>query len=473
MRAYLWIGYILFLALAGCAAYEDRPLSPAKTLDDFESRTLDAAPLEDYIRANLEPGEAASTGWGLTQLTLAAFYYNPQLDVARAQWAVARGRERTAAERPNPTLGLTPGFNSTTGYGADISPWIVSVALDIPVETAGKRGYRIAEAGSLSESARLHIAQTAWEVRRQVREALVNLYAAGRAQTLTERRLRLQEDNVSLLERLFEIGEISANELAQARIQRDQTHLAWLDADKQLTLARAELATAIGVPAKALETAQLSFDALKGLPGDVPSAEARRQALLHREDLLAALADYQASQAALRQAIAGQYPDIQLGPGYEFDQSDNKWMIGVSLSLPVFNQNQGAIATAEAQREEAAAVFRDIQVRIVGQIERAVVDYRASTRKVAVAEAVVEEQTQLVDRVRKMYEAGEVLRLEVTGAELELNASSADLLNARIEMLKAFGLLEDAMHVAADLPDSGRRVPLPRHEQRGDENHEQ
>ncbi len=40
------------------------------------------------------------------------------------------------------------------------------IALDIPIETAGKRGYRMAEARYLSEAARLNIAQTAWEVRR-------------------------------------------------------------------------------------------------------------------------------------------------------------------------------------------------------------------------------------------------------------------------------------------------------------------
>lgn len=468
MRACELIWCILLPVVAGCAVYEDRPLSPAKTLNEFESRTLDAAPLADYLRANMKADQASPTAWGLTELTLAAFYYNPQLDIARAQWAVARGRERTATERPNPTLGLTPGFNSTTGYRADISPWIVGVALDIPIETAGKRGYRIGEARYLSESARLHIAQTAWEVRRQVREALVNLYAADRTEALMDRRRSLQADNVRLLERLFEVGEISANELGQARIRRDESNLARLDAGKHLALARVQLAAAMGVPAGALETVQLSFDALEGLPGDAPPTEARRQALLHREEVLAALADYQASQAALQEAIAGQYPDIQLGPGYEFDQSEDKWMVGFSVSLPVFNRNQGAIATAEAKREEAAATFRDVQAHLISQIEQAVTDYRASAKKVRAAEAVATQRAQVADRVRKMYEAGEVLMLEVTATELELNADSASLLEARIEMLQAFGQLEDAMHVAADLPDSGRRISVQRGEQQGD-----
>lgn len=473
MRASIWIWPILLLAVTGCATYQDRPLSPTKALDDFESRTLDAVSLADYLRANLNTDQTSPAAWGLAELTLAAFYYNPQLDIVCAQWKRTQGRERVAAEHPNPTLAMTPGFSSTTGYDADISPWILGVALDIPIETAGKRSYRLAEAQYLSESARLRVAQTAWEVRREVREALADLYAASRTVTLLERRCRLHGNNVRLLEQQFEIGEISANELGQARIQRDESGLAWLDAGKQLTLARYRLAAAIGVPARALETVQFSFDALEGVPEEVPPAEARRQALLHREDLLAALADYQASQAALQEAIAGQYPDIQLGPGYEFDQSDNKWMIGFSVSLPVFNRNQGAIATAEARREEAAATFRDLQARIIGQIERAIVDYQASAKKVRATETIVTQKARLVDRIRKMQAAGEVLMLEVTGVELELNASSADLLNAHVERLRTFGRIEEAMHVAADLPDSGREILAQRGAQRGAENHEQ
>jgi len=62
--------------------------------------------------------------------------------------------------------------------------------------------------------------------------------------------------------------------------------------------------------------------------------------------------------------------------------------------------------------------------------------------------------------------------LEVTGVELQHNASSTDLLNAHVERLRTYGQLEDAMHVAADLPDSGRQIVAQRGERRGAENHE-
>ena len=464
---------IVFL-LAGCAQYEARPLSPERTAEQFEARTLDDPQLKEFLEANLKRDLPSwpLREWDSSTLTLLALFYHPSLDVARAQWAVTQAGIRTAGERPNPTFGVTPGFNSTTGYGASISPWIVNAAMDLPIETAGKRGYRMAQAQYLSEAARLQIAQTAWQLRHQVRETLLDLYAASQAEVLLRDRLKLRENNVKLLEQLLDLGEITANEMGQARILRDETHLAWLDAGKQQAQARMRLAAATGVPASALVSIHFSFGIFDVLPEEVPPAETRRRALWNREDLLAALAEYQASQSSLQLEIARQYPDVQLGPGYEFDQSEDKWMLGLSVTLPVFNQNQGAIATAEAHREEAAAKFRAVQAEIIGAIEQAVASYRASLTKVKTADALAAELRATVDRTRKMYEVGEVVALNVTAAEIELNANGVNQLNARIEALRALGQLEDATHVAVDLPDWSQRIPAKRTPTIGNGDHE-
>jgi outer membrane protein TolC len=53
------------------------------------------------------------------------------------------------------------------------------------------------------------------------------------------------------------------------------------------------------------------------------------------------LQDYTASQAALQAEIAKQYPDLRLGPGYDWDQGDHKWLLlGISLTLPILNRNE-------------------------------------------------------------------------------------------------------------------------------------
>ena len=87
-------------------------------------------------------------------LTLAAFYYQPSLDVARAVLAEAQAGVVTAGARPNPTLGFTPQYVFNPGSEP---PWVAALNLDWPIETAGKRGARIAQAKHLSESARLAI----------------------------------------------------------------------------------------------------------------------------------------------------------------------------------------------------------------------------------------------------------------------------------------------------------------------------
>ena len=122
---------------------------------NLSGAVLEAEPLARYLRENLNADRTVPAAWGLPELTLAAFFYNPRLDVARSRWAKAEGQEVSAAERPNPVLSVAPAFNSTTGFGNIISPWIVDVVLDLPIETAGKRGYRMEEARHLSEAARL------------------------------------------------------------------------------------------------------------------------------------------------------------------------------------------------------------------------------------------------------------------------------------------------------------------------------
>src|SRR6266853_5403102 len=134
----------LLCILAGCARFEHQPLAPRETAAKLESRSLDTPVLKSFLETNLHRPltEWPAVSWDSDMLILAAFFYHPSLDVARAQWAVAQGGKITAGERPNPTLNLLPGYDTTTAIP---SPWLPLGTLDIPIETAGKRKYRIAQ----------------------------------------------------------------------------------------------------------------------------------------------------------------------------------------------------------------------------------------------------------------------------------------------------------------------------------------
>ena len=301
-------------ALAGCVHYQPEPLSPVQAVADFEVRSLDNPELRAFLQRNLAPHSFTwpLPTWDLTNLVLAAFFYHPDLDVARAKWAVARAGKKIAAESPNPTLSVNPAYDTTTPIP---SPWVVTSSLDIPVETAGKRGYRMAQATHLSEAARLNLASVAWAVRSRVRQRLVELHAAREMEVLLKEQQLIQMENLRILENQYLAGAVSAFEVTQARIVTDSTRLALRDTERQSAEARVRLADAMGVPVGALESAAVSFAGLTELPGDLPAREVRRQALLNRADILGALAEYAASESALQLEIAKQYPDVHLGPG--------------------------------------------------------------------------------------------------------------------------------------------------------------
>jgi len=459
-RARRAAGVALLVVLAGatftgCVRYRARPLAAAKAAADFESRSFSDAGLRVFLETNRVAGEWPRRTWELDSLTLAAFYFSPELDVARAQWGTAQAGLRTAGQRPNPTVTASPQYNTTT---LTPSPWIAAVNLDIPIETAGKRGHRLAQAQHLSDAAKLNIATTAWQVRGRLRRALVDFYAASEQQDLLAAQQKAQEESVKLLEAQLAAGAVSPAEVTRERIALDTTRLAAHDAKRQRAESRVALAEAIGVPVGAVDSVEISFVGLDRVPPDLDAPAARRQAVLNRADVLAALSAYAAAEAALRLEVAKQYPDIHLNPGYEYDQGDNKWGVGLSLELPMLNHNQGPIAEAEARRAESAAKFNALQARVLAEIERGVAAYHAALEKSGTADSLranLEKQERVL---RGRFEAGDVSRREVIAGQVELATARLARAEAVAKAQQALGQLEEALQSPLQITNSSLKL---------------
>jgi outer membrane protein, heavy metal efflux system len=452
---------VITVALTGCATFQPKPISPDQTAKAFEARTLESADLKKFLWTNLhhETAPWPPKVWDFPMLTLVAFYYHPDLDVARAQWGVAKAGVITAGGRPNPTMGFIPQYDANAASG--ISPWTLSFSFDIPIETAGKRGYRVDQARHLSEAARLNIAAVAWQVRSRLRARLIDLYAASQAEQLLDRQRSVQEEIVKLLEQRLDYGEASQPDVTQARISLAQASLSLRDAQKRKAEVRVQLADALGLPVAALDGVNLSFDFLNRASSPVKPlfGEVRRRALFNRPDMLAALAEYAASQSALQLEIAKEYPDVHLGPGYSWDQGENKWFLGLSITLPVFNQNQGPIAEAEARRNEIAARFTALQARVIGAVDRALAGYQAALRSLETADALVSSRKEQQQSVQAMFDIGQSDRLELTSGELEVDSAMLARVDAFIKVEQSLALLEDAMQSPLDAAEAFAVAP--------------
>lgn len=433
--------------LAGCATFQPKPISPAQTSSAFEAHTIDNIGLKRFIEANLGHGISPwpPKSWDITLLSLAAFYYHPDLDLARAKWGVAQAGVITAGQRLNPSAGFIPQYDANPASG--VSPWTLGFKLDIPIETAGKRGYRIDQARHLSEAARINIAGAAWQVRSRLYKRLLDLYAANQAGVILSRKLAVQEETAKALERRLAQGEASQPDVTEAHLSLEHARLSLHEVQRQAAEARVQLADALGLPADALTGVEISFGFLDTITpaAKLPIPDLRRQALLSRPDILTALAQYDASQSALQLEIAKQYPDVHLGPGYSWDQGENKWFLGFSVTLPVFNQNQGPIAEAEARRRLEAAAFTALQAKVIGEIDRALAGYCAVLQKLEMLESLLPIQQKKLQSAQAMFNAGETDRLALLSSQLELETSMLSRLTTFVDVQQSKRLIEDAI----------------------------
>src|SRR5215469_4164651 len=349
------VAVFLTTILVGCAVQHDHPapVSIVENARSLNARTLEDNALRAFLREKL-PAKAEEwpfREWSLPELTLAAFYYNPSLQIARDQVAEADAGIVTARARPNPIIQGDLG-----GETAPESPWIAGAGFSLPIETAGKRRYRTTQAQQLADAASWNLASTGWAVRVQVRSALLEYLAANRSLHLLEEEERLRAEQVHLLEQRLAVGMIPRPEVDTGRIQQTQTLLAVQSAEGRILQARASLAAAIGVPVSALTGVSISWPNLDQPPSpeSVKPAQIQEDAVLNRIDIRRALANYSVIDAALRLEIALQYPNIDLGPNYAFEEGSHLFSIAVSSVVPVVNRNQGPIAEAVAVRREAA-----------------------------------------------------------------------------------------------------------------------
>lgn len=451
----------LVLTLAGCTTHHYRvePISPVESAALLQTRTLHDQKVRDFTQQNLghEISPWPPRSWNLNLLTLAAFYFNPDLETARAQLAGSQAAVVTAGARPNPDIRVAPGYET-----APESPWLFAFSFDLPIETAGKRVHRIEQARSLNDAARFELADAAWGVRSRVRTALLDHLLAIRELNLLDKQQQVLLERARLLDTRLRVGEIPRPELDAAQVELSNVRLELKQARGRVPQTQTALAAAIGLPSSALDGVAVSWPTLEQPPAEQQlSAETvERDAVLNRLDVRRALAEYAAADAALKLEIAKQYPDLRLGPGYDFDEGHHKFSLGLGITLPLFNRNQGPIAEAEAHRKEAGARFLATQAHVISDTETALAGYRAGLDELHEAEdSLTKIQVAREQMTGRALQAGEADQLDLNGIVFQASAAARARLDALRRVQMALGSLEDA--VQKPLEPGTTMPPLP------------
>jgi len=380
---------------------------------------------------------------------------NLELRAMRAEVDAARGRLLQAGLRPNPMLDLAGQANVS---GPDNN---VNIGLSIPLDLNGRKAGRVGVAEREIDMKQAQVSDRERRLSAEVRLKAGDLLAARRNLEFTEELLGTNQKGLGLVRNRVQQGAAPTLEesLVLVEVNRLEASLSMLKS--RVEVLGLQLRLLAGMPPD--EAFSLQGE-LASLPLTLDRTQALAQALAGRPDLTIARAEAAMAQARIRREEAEGRWDARFNLGYQrqdfgfslngltdrggtrpIQDTFNYVGGGVTIMVPVRNQNQGnvAAATAEAQaaerkregaelivRQEVAAAFAQLDA-----VQRGLAIYSRGVRDVAGRNLAV---------VRQAYELGRIPVLDVIAEQrryIEIEMGYTDALklvyDAGIEIQRA------------------------------------
>lgn len=437
---------VLFLAaLSGCAHYHPAPLSPAVTQRVLGPPDMDAvrvqaseikhpllAPLALDDRDGLSPDEAA----------VMAVIVNPVLRAARDRRQVAAAQVFQAGLLPDPqfmpsmdfpTSGATTGTFNAFGLGFD---WDASTLLTRNAERDAARY----EAGAIE----LDVAWEEWQVAQAARLHTYRLIFLERMEALAQKEVEGLKTNYDSINAAYSLGNMTVMDLdaAEASWRQAQTVIQTIKQSREQE--RLALNQTLGVPP------DISIRLQSGIePPQADNLPTLVTLMTHIEDrrldLLALRKGYASQEARIRAAIRAQFPKISFGFA-ELRDTGNIGTTGFSLSisLPIFDRNRGAIAIERATRQQ---LFDEYHTRVFdtrADIARLLANLASLRRQIKAVERSIATQERLVRISYQSLLEGNVDVLSYYNEKNKLLSMQIDQLNLKQALTDNFVGLETA-----------------------------
>jgi outer membrane protein TolC len=339
----------LGLALAGCASYHPRPLAAGANL----ARGVAALDLAIPVAGRADPPRRLDPAGGFTigQIGLLAVLNDPALASERGQLGLARAGVVSAAMLPNPQLafslgGLISGPASTPSYTASLSQDLAALMTYRP---------RVAAARATLKSVDAALLWKEWQVAQAARLLAAQIYGADRDIRYRRRALAVLDAELRDVTAATTAGNLGLAAEAPLVAARALAERALADARLAQLKSWQQLDALLGL------VPSVRFAILPPHPAPPPADIAPLVASLptRRPDLIALQLGYRAADQRLRAAVLGQFPALVFGASGASDTS-GVVTIGpdLTLGLPLFDRNQGAIAAARATRAVLAARYQ-------------------------------------------------------------------------------------------------------------------
>lgn len=270
---------------------------------------------------------------------------NPRIAVAEREIGAAAGRRQQAGALPNPDVSLDVENIAGSGPYRGTQSAQTTLSLGQLIEFPGKRDARIASASAELDTARWQRQAERLDVLSETAIAFINVLGYQRRINLYEELLTALEGIGPLLQRRVDAGASSPAETGRTQVAADL-----IRADRERT--RAALATARRELAALMGARMPDFASVTGdfrIAGALPPYAALVRAVEDHPQLARWTAVRAQRKSELLVARLKPLPDLRVAVGWRNfnDTKDNAMVVGLSATIPLWDQNQGNIVAAQ------------------------------------------------------------------------------------------------------------------------------
>lgn len=325
---------------------------------------------------------------------------NPELKASQSGLTASEYQARAAASGFFPDISGNLGYsygtgNSTTpgtvnpsigGGGSASSNYTASLTakqnlfaglLDLGKMNQARANREVADAALSTAKAKVSY---------DLRSAAANLSYAQKAIVLTNEIIRRRESNLKLVELRFESGRENKGSVMLSRAYLEQARLDGLQSENALDVARAQIARVVG--SETVE--EWTFEGAIPIQSPVVGTDLKALVLL-TPDYRTSVAQEASADAAFTIARSNLLPSLSVtgsetNTGRNFFPSNNRWSVGVALTVPLFSGGKDYYATKSANEQyRAASLTRQNALRTgLAKLKQSWASYREAVQKLEV-----------------------------------------------------------------------------------------
>lgn len=455
----LWLGGMaVCIGLAGCAT----PKPEAEILPiTVPARFAGNAELERWVPGRLAEFSAPAQWWSvfadpeLDRWLQQAEAHSPGLQIAVARYRAAKAvwRETGSAQHPHLDASLAASRSQNSG---DTSGNRLSLGAEVSWELDlwGRLQAATDQARALRDAAQADVAAARLSLQAQVAETYFTLRALQARHALLVEQVAADTRLQALTRERYAAGMVARLDVLQIESRLASSQAEHAATARELATTRTALRTLLGDVSQTLPVADVA------LPGTLRVAVPAAPRLLpsrvveQRPDILAAQQRLAAANAAIGAARAAYFPNLTLAAdaglrGTSLAALANDptrfWSFGPLLALSVLDAGKrtAVVEQRQAERDIAAAAYRQTVLEVFGEVETSLVSLRWLSEQAQSLTTALTAAREALSLAEARYAAGTISRLEVVEAQkLVYSAEAAAVEVWRQRMLATLRLLK-------------------------------